>query len=52
MLEVDEHRDRPADAIEFIQVERQAGPSGDGGKVYDTVGRAADCLEYDHRVAK
>ena len=50
-LEVEQHRDLPAQSIEDFQVDIHAGAAGDGGQVNQAVGGPADGLQYDHGIA-
>ena len=49
-LQVDQHRRLVGKLVEALEVELQAEPAGDRGKVDDGVGRAADRQQRPHRV--
>ncbi len=50
-LEVEQHRNLPAQLIEGFEIDFHAGAAGDGGQVNQAVGRPADRLQHDHGVA-
>ena len=51
-LQVDQHRHLLRQRVERIEIERDAGAPRHRGEMHDAVGRAADRLQHDQRIAQ
>ena len=51
-FQIDQHRHRAADRVEFLQIDAQAGAAGDRREMDEPVGRAADRLQHHHGIAE